>query len=60
MRAEWTCSGTQTPDWLGNPASGKSFSFDAVDIFRREDGKLFEHWDVMEVYGLLRRLGVVS
>jgi len=55
-----TYSGTQTGDWLGIPATGKAFAFDAVDIFRLEAGRLAEHWDVMDVYGLFKQLGVVS
>ncbi len=55
-----TYSGTQKGEWLGIPATGKAFSFDAVDIFRLEDGRLAEHWDVMDVYGLFKQLGVVS
>ncbi len=55
-----TYSGTHTGEWLGIPATGKSFAFDAVDIFRVEDGRLAEHWDVMDVYGLFQQLGVVS
>jgi predicted ester cyclase len=55
-----TYSGTQTGEWLGIPATGKAFAFDAVDIFRLEGGRLAEHWDVMDVYGLFKQLGVVS
>jgi len=55
-----TYAGTQKAEWLGIPATGKSFAFDAVDIFRLEGGKLAEHWDVMDVYGLFRQLGVIS
>ena len=43
-----TYSGTQKGDWLGIPATGKIYTFDAVDIFRVQDGKLAEHWDVLE------------
>ena len=55
-----TYSGTQTGEWLGIPPTGKAFAFDAVDIFRLEDGRLAEHWDVMDVYGLFKQLGVAS
>ncbi len=55
-----TYSGTHKDDWLGIPATHKSYSFDAVDIFRIEDGKLAEHWDVLDVYGLFKQLGVVK
>lgn len=55
-----TYSGTQKSDWLGIPASNKSYSITAVDIFRIQDGKLAEHWDVVDVYGLFRQLGVIK
>jgi len=55
-----TYSGTQKGDWLGVPATNKSYSITAVDIFRIEDGKLAEHWDVIDVYGLFKQLGVIQ
>ncbi|MDP8567498.1 ester cyclase [Methylophilus aquaticus] len=53
-------SGTQHGDWLGIPATGKHYSIHAVDIFRIESGKLAEHWDVMDAYGLFQQLGVIQ
>jgi len=55
-----TYSGTQKGDWLGIPATNKSYSIAAVDIFRVQDGKLAEHWDVIDVYGLFKQLGVIN
>ncbi|WP_221765623.1 ester cyclase [Methyloradius palustris] len=55
-----TYSGTQKGDWLGIPATNKSYSITAVDIFRIQDGKLAEHWDVIDVYGLFKQLGVIQ
>lgn len=55
-----TYSGTQTGEWLGIPPSNNKFSIDAVDVFRVQDGKLAEHWDVMDVYGLFKQLGVIK
>ncbi|OYW56388.1 MAG: ester cyclase [Hyphomicrobium sp. 32-62-53] len=52
-----TYSGTHSGEWLGIPATGKSYRFDAVDIFRVENGKLAEHWDVLDVHTLFRQLG---
>ena len=54
-----TYSGTQTGDWLGIPATNKEYSIDAVDIFRIEEGKLAEHWDVIDVYTLFKQLGTI-
>ncbi len=51
-------TGTQTGEWLGIPATNKTYQFDAVDIFRIEDGKLAEHWDVLDIHTLFTQLGV--
>lgn len=53
-------SGTQKGDWLGIPATGKHYSIYAVDIFRIENGKLAEHWDVIDTYSLFKQLGVIQ
>lgn len=55
-----TYAGTLKKDWLGIPASGQHYAFDAVDIFRVQDGKLAEHWDVMDIYGLFKQLGAIK
>lgn len=55
-----TYSGTHKADWLGIPATGKTYAFDAVDIFRVQDGKLAEHWDVLDVYSLFKQLGTIG
>ncbi|CAA2137586.1 ester cyclase [Hyphomicrobium sp. ghe19] len=55
-----TYSGTHKGDWLGIPATGKAYKFDAVDIFRVQDGKLAEHWDVLDVYSLFKQLGTIN
>lgn len=47
-------------EWLGIPTTNRKFAIDAVDLFRVQDGKLAEHWDVMDVYGLFRQLGVIK
>ena len=52
-----TYGGTQTGDWLGIPATGKRYSFDAIDIFRIQDGKLAEYGDVLDIYSLFQQLG---
>jgi predicted SnoaL-like aldol condensation-catalyzing enzyme len=55
-----TYAGTLKRDWLGIPASGQKYAFEAVDIFRIQDGKLAEHWDVMDIYGLFKQLGAIK
>ena len=55
-----TYSGTLKKEWLGIAASGQKYAFEAVDIFRVQDGKLAEHWDVMDIYGLFKQLGAIK
>jgi predicted SnoaL-like aldol condensation-catalyzing enzyme len=55
-----TYAGTLKKDWLGISASGQKYACDAVDIFRVQDGKLAEHWDVMDIYGLFKQLGAIK
>jgi len=55
-----TYAGTLEKSWLGMAASGQKYAFDAVDIFRIQDGKLAEHWDVMDIYGLFKHLGAIE
>jgi predicted SnoaL-like aldol condensation-catalyzing enzyme len=55
-----TYSGTQKGEWLGITATNKPYSIEAVDIFRIENGKLAEHWDVFDTYGLFKQLGVIQ
>jgi len=55
-----TYAGTLKKEWLGIPASGQKYAFEAVDIFRIQDSKLVEHWDVMDIYGLFKQLGAIK
>lgn len=55
-----TTSGTHTGDWIEFPATGNRLSFDVVDIFRIQDGKIAEHWDVADTLTLFTQLGAVK
>ncbi|MCF6264670.1 MAG: ester cyclase [Xanthomonadales bacterium] len=55
-----TYSGTHTGDWLGIPATNNVYKFDGIDIFRISNGRLAEHWDVLDVYGLFKQLGTIK
>jgi predicted SnoaL-like aldol condensation-catalyzing enzyme len=55
-----TYAGTLKKDWIGIAASGQEYAFDAIDVFRIQDGKLAEHWDVMDIYGLFKQLGAIK
>lgn len=56
-----TSSGTHNGgDWLNFPPRGGKLHFDVVDIFRVQDGKIAEHWDVADRLTLFAQLGVVN
>ena len=55
-----TTTGTHTGgEWLGQTATGAKLNFDVVDIFRMEDGKIAEHWDVADTFTFFSQLGIV-
>ena len=55
-----TTTGTHTGEWVGNPATGNKLNFDVVDIFRIQDGKIAEHWDVADTLKLFQQLGKIT
>ncbi len=53
-------TGTNTGDFMGMPATGKSVDIDLIDIVRFEDDGLgHEHWGVADVMTMMQQLGVV-
>lgn len=55
-----TFSGTHEGEFMGIPPTGKRASWDAFDLLRLRDGKIVDHWVVMDVAGLLGQLGVMG
>ena len=54
-----TITGTHQGEFMGIPATGKSFSIEAIDIFRIEDGQIVERWGEADNMGMMQQLGVV-
>jgi steroid delta-isomerase-like uncharacterized protein len=54
-----TMHGTQQGEFMGVPATGKAVAVSAVDIVRFADGKMVEHWGLVDQLALLQQLGVV-
>ena len=53
-------TGTNTGDFMGMPATGKSMDIQLIDIVRfDEDGLGHEHWGVADVMKMMQQLGVV-
>ena len=54
-----TCSGTQTGELMGMPATGKHFVFPEVFIFRVSGGKIAEMWGVGDTMSMMQQLGLI-
>ena len=50
-------TGTHKGDLLGIPASGNALRWDAVDVYRLEDGKIAEEWASEDFTAFLRDTG---
>jgi predicted SnoaL-like aldol condensation-catalyzing enzyme len=56
-----TTTGTHTGgEWLDHPPTGNKINIDVVDIFRFQDRKIAEHWDVADTFTLFSQVGVVE
>ena len=55
----WTLSATHKKEWQGILATGKKIVVTGNCIFRVKDGKIVEHWEHMNLLGLLQQLGVI-
>jgi steroid delta-isomerase-like uncharacterized protein len=55
----WTQRGQQVRGFLGLPPTGKAFTIAGIDIHRLRDGRMAEHWHVVDQLSLLQQLGVI-
>lgn len=47
-------------EFMGIPASGKSYTISETHIFRIRDGKVAEHWRDADMLGLMTQLGAIQ
>jgi steroid delta-isomerase-like uncharacterized protein len=57
--AHATITGKHTGEFMGVPATDKSFEIESIDIIRIEDGKCAEHWGVTDNMALMQQIGAV-
>lgn len=55
----WSNAATHVGEWCGFPPTEKSITFHGVDIHLLRDGRLAEHWDVVDITDFLAKLGVL-
>jgi steroid delta-isomerase-like uncharacterized protein len=54
-----TFHGRHVDEFLGVPPSGNEVEFGVIDILTIEDGKLAEHWNVVDLLTLMRQMGAL-
>lgn len=54
-----TASGTQHGEFMGFPATGRSFAVQHLHMGRVRDGKLVEHWACRDDVGQMAQLGLL-
>ena len=54
-----TFFGTHQGEFMGLAATGRSVAWDVIDIVRVRDGRMVEHWNVVDALGLMQQLGAV-
>jgi steroid delta-isomerase-like uncharacterized protein len=51
-----TASARQTGEFMGMPATGRSYEIGEIHIFRVADGKIAEHWHEFDSAGMMQQL----
>ena len=51
---------THQGEWMGNPPTYNKLNYNVVDIFRIEDGKISDHWDVADTLNLFTQVGKIK
>lgn len=54
-----TIRATHSGEFMGMPPTGKSFEVNSIHIARVADGKIAEHWGLLDQGGMLMQLGVM-
>ena len=54
-----TFVGTNQAEFMGVPATGRRVSFQYVDIMKVRDGRIIEHWNVVDQLSWMVQLGLI-
>ena len=60
VATRWSTTGTHAGDFAGVPATGRLVTVSGIHIHRVRHGRLIEHWEELNLLGVLRQLGVLS
>jgi steroid delta-isomerase-like uncharacterized protein len=54
-----TLCGTHSGELMGIPPTGKTVEIAVIDILRVKDGKITDHWNLVDRLGIIQQLGVI-
>lgn len=57
VAARYQWQGTHAGVFLGIPATGRKIAVRGMDFYRFKDGRIAEHWDNVDEFGMLSQLG---
>jgi predicted ester cyclase len=49
-------NGTHSGNFLGIEPTGRSVSFDIIDVLRVQDGRITDHWGVLNIFALMQQI----
>jgi steroid delta-isomerase-like uncharacterized protein len=55
----WRSSGTHSGEFLGMPPTNRDYTIAGIDIHRLADGRMVEHWHVVDQLSQLQQLGMI-
>jgi len=55
-----TFTGTHRGEFMGIPPTGRRVTMRVMDFVRIRDGKVTDHWNIVDVAGMLAQLGVAG
>jgi predicted ester cyclase len=56
----WSNQGTHVGEWFGFAPTGKSVTTHGTDVHLLRDGRLAEHWDVVDLLNFLTAVGALQ
>lgn len=55
----WTNNGRHVGEFLGAAPTDRPYAIAGIDIYRIQDGRLAEHWHVVDQLSMLQQLGLI-
>jgi len=55
-----TVSGTHQGEFLGTEPTGKKVELNQINLYRFEEGRIAETWQLMDVAGFMRQIGALT